>query len=203
MNILTLPKEGRPGILVVEVEGEHWKDIHIKIFGKNPFFFKNCSSWNELETQFKETEYRQAKNYALKRLAAKSQPSIDLKKNLESCLVTSSTIQRILDECSLAGYLNDQEWIERFIQGQLSKKIGPQMIRMKLKVKGIPSHILDPIFNQLIEASDCKEQILHLLKTRYKSKNLSNLREKQKVIASLMRRGFDYSQVKEALNCGE
>jgi regulatory protein len=186
-------------ILTVTWEGEPWRSIHISIFGKNPSLPKQNSTLEEFEKEFTKIEYRLAKAYAIKRLAAMSMPSSTLEQSLKKKLVSIDTIDKILRELESLGYLNDEEWIKSFVRVQLRKKRGPKAILAKLAAKGLPSETIEEHAKQLVVEQDQTSVIQDLLKTKYKHKNLSDYREKQKVLASLVRRGYDISDIIEAL----
>ena len=71
-------------------------------------------------------------------------------------------------------------------------------IRRKLSSLGVDKDIIDNvILNFGVE--DQTEEIIHLLNTKYASK----LSQPQKVMASLVRRGFRYSDIKKAMELSD
>jgi len=176
-------KAGNKEILIVSVDEEPYKEIHTSIFGFNPKF----SSLEELA----EHEYQGAKRYALKRLAMQGTLSSKLRDLLEERLVSTEVIDKVIEDCQQSGYLNDADWVDAFVRCQKRKRIGPQMIRMKLREKGVKTHVeLD--INE-------RTQIKALLESKYKNRDLKDYKERQKVIASLMRKGYTLSSILEEL----
>lgn len=199
MNISTIPKDGRRFVMTICVDDEPWQDVHVKIFGRS-LSFPTCVTLEQLQEQFLTLEYTKVKKYALDCLAMRSYPSTELKKLLEKNLVTSKTIEKIIQEFSCAGYLNDDEWIERYIKAQLRRHVGPQIIISKLMKKGFTHQQAENWIGALMDVGAIQNSIEHLLKTKYKSRNLSDYREKHKVFASLARKGFDISAIKAVLD---
>jgi regulatory protein len=191
-------KEGCRFVITIFVDDEPWMDIHTKIFGRN-FSLPLFNTLEQLQEHFKALEYARAKKYTLDRLAMRSYPSMQLKKLLEKNLVSAPTIEKILKEFARLGYLNDEEWIERFIKSHLARHAGPQMIIAKLINKGISPQEAEKRVERFIDGNDIQKSIQHLLKTKYKNRCLTDYREKQKVFAALVRKGFDSHAIKTAI----
>ena len=136
-----------------------------------------------------------ARRYALMRLSMKSHSIYELRDQLEQKGMSAGIIEQVIEEFIKQGYLNDQEWVDAFIRGQQSRHTGPRSIQRKLRQKGISE---DQIREALLRAG-LKEnqgcQIKKLLTARYKSKDLNDLKQKQKVIAALIRKGFDLDEI--------
>lgn len=106
-------------------------------------------------------------------------------------LFSEETIERIVQELTALGVLNDEEWTASFVRFQSRRKMGPRAIAQKLASKGVRGESLDKAVEEARLGGDQKETILQLLETRYCKRNLSDPKERKKVIASLVRRGFD------------
>lgn len=193
------PKEGRRQIYTIIIDDEPWMDIHTKIFGRNPSF-----SFSEFPDNFKEKffalEYSLAKKYALDCLGRRSYPIAQLKKLLTRNLVSANTIEKVIEDFIRLGYLNDNEWIQRFVKSQLAKHIGPQMILAKLRAKGISQEAAEKYLELLVNHNDSRKSIYHLLNTKYKKRNFVDFREKQKVFQALARKGFDAESILSVLH---
>lgn len=197
MKIDVMPKEGRKEIRTIFVDGEPWRDIHTSIFGKN-FSFPPCATRTEWKVFFEKWEYQRVKNYVIWRLSTQPYHSEQLQKLLRERLVRQQTITKVLEECLSSGYLNDEAWIESFMRNQ-QKKNGLRSILLKLQAKGLTAETVQEIRSNWNRPEEEKEAILSLLRTRYRSKNLNDFREKQKTIASLMRKGYAFEQIQSAL----
>lgn len=200
MKITCLPKEGRRFVLTIYIDEAPWIDVHTKIFGHN-ISLPVCETLEDLHAKFIALEYAKTKKYALDRLALRSYPSAQLKKLLKKNLVSQETIQKILQEVTRLGYVNDEEWIERFVKGQARRHIGPQMIVYKLMNKGISHKQANDCVEKFANPSSALSSIRHLLQTKYKNRPLSDYKEKQKVFAALARKGFDTESIHKALEC--
>lgn len=202
MKISCLPKEGSRLLMTVFIEEEPWRDIHTKIFGRQPLL-PESDSLAAFQEKFKKLEYVKAKKYALDCLALRSYLSIQMKKLLKRNLVSEETIEEILQECTRLGYLNDNEWLEGFVKRQLARHTGPQRIICQLMNKGISRVEAHKYVGMYVQANTSQHSIQHLINTKYKTRNLADYREKQKVFAALIRKGFDIQAVKDTLKVEE
>ncbi len=145
-------------------------------------------------------EFTQAKRYALKRLSERALYSGELSKCLKERLVASQTIEQVIQGCRELGLLNDDEWIEAFIRGHLRRRHSLRTIAWKLQAKGVPAATAKRVTQAHNDTSNDKESIQHLLTTRYRSRDLTNRRERDKVIASLMRKGFSFDAIRDVMS---
>lgn len=134
---------------------------------------------------------------AIRRLARKSYLSHELQEKLLTLGFPSDEVDKTIFHLTAGGYLNDQAWVDSFIGGQERKRVGTSLIIQKLKMKKVPPELyLTRIKESAVSPT---EAIQSLLTTRYKNKNLKNPKEKGQVIASLLRRGYSFSDIKSAL----
>lgn len=199
MNIKVSQKVGRRGILLITVDEEEVGEIHTTIFGPKPPIPSQIDSLQAWEDLFDTLEYQQTKRYVLKRLAERPFHTAELSKCLRERLVRGNTIDRVIGECVESGYLNDKEWVDLFIQGHLRRRHSLRLIAQKMQSRGISSSEAKEAVSQKKDPESEKESIRYLLTTRYRSRNLQNRQDREKVIASLICKGFDYQSIKEAM----
>lgn len=148
-------------------------------------------------------EYKEAKLYAVRRLSRQNMLSVALAKALKQRAISEATIERLISEFIELGYLNDQEWVAGYVRGQVRRKQGPRSIGLKLMNKGVCREEIEEVIGPLKSDEEQKASILALLSTRYKKRNLTDPSEKQKVVASLARRGFSISAILSVLRHDE
>jgi regulatory protein len=197
MKIEIVPKEGRKGVLTLYVDGEAWRDIHSAWAGHHPVF-PVCTTLEEWEDAFDKFEYKRVKGYVIWRLSAQPYHSQMLHKMLRERYARSSTIDKVLKEFQALGYINDEAWIDSYIASR-QKRYGFNAILAQLRSKGLTADVLQAIEMPEKKEEQEKEGILHLLRTRYRSKDLSEYKTKQKVFASLMRKGFAFENIQNVL----
>ncbi len=197
MKIEILPDEQRKGVLHLSVEDGFYREIHTAIFGKRP---KLAFQEGDLSEQFSEVEYKRARFFVLKRLSQRNYSSFELCSQLKERLVSSGTINRVVEECRQLGYIDDDAWLEDFVRRQKLGKNGPKMIASKLYQKGVPQSFYEPVLRDSVSHEDQKEGIQRILQTRFRSKDLSDFNERQKVFGALVRKGYDFEIVKEIVD---
>jgi regulatory protein len=192
-------KEGNKERWEIFIDGEKWREVHRAIFGRKPAFPTfSFSSEADLQVTFDDFEHRRVKGYVLWRLSNQSYHSEQLAKLLRDRLVQDKTIACILGECHELGILDDESWLKSFLRVQ-QKHCGIRLIINKLRAKGLSEESLQDIANQWNDPDGELRTIQQLLQTRYRSKNLTEDKSRQKVIGSLMRKGYRYEQIQAAI----
>jgi regulatory protein len=144
--------------------------------------------------EFNALEVQLAKRSALKRLSMQAMLSNRLIEFLKIRLVSNRAIEIVLQELNESGFINDKSYVDSFVRVQKARCLGPRAIAQKLALKGIKQN--QSLKNlEAYQPEDQKLAISHLLKTRYASRNLKDPRDKQRTIAALARRGFDFSLI--------
>lgn len=180
--------------LILVVNGEEFRFLHTAVYGKHPKFssFANLDEWNRY---FSQLEYSKARNYALRRLSAQGYHSTSLANLLKERYIAPNVIHQVITYCQSIGFLNDVAWIQNFVRSH-RKKMSLSLIKRKLGAKGIN---FEPVQFDSDHLEQERESIKHLILTKYRKKNLEDFKERQKVIASLMRRGFSYNEIRDCL----
>lgn len=183
------------------VEDEVWRTVHVSIFGRSPTF--SCSSAAELNARFDLLEYKGGKSFILRRLSQKNYHSQELMAALSKRNVSKEVSERIVQEFVAQGYLNDATWLASFVRVLRCQRFGFKAILLKLMHKGIPKEeALEAIslFQENEgEVDSTKASIEQLLQTRYRNRQLTDRKERDKVIAALMRKGYELNEIFEVL----
>lgn len=198
MKIEYRPKEGHREVFLIFLDQEPWREVHLAIFGRRPKWpsaVESCSVWQD---QFNELEYQAVKQYVLRRLSSQHYHSAQLTKLLKERFVQSSTIERVIEECIHWGYLNDEAWVESFMRSRL-RRCSLRSLIPKLQARGLPSSLIKEIAAHWQDSDQEVETVKKLLETKYRSKDLKQPQERQKVIASLLRKGYPFTSIKQAL----
>lgn len=141
--------------------------------------------------------YSEARKLLFKKLGMRNYTTSELKRWLKEKGASESDIATLLKECQQLGYIDDGQWLESFVRTQRAKRYGNRMIALKLMQKGFSE---PDISKALSQGQDEEMAIKHLLQSRYRSRDLSDPRQRQKVIASLARRGFSLAMIQKMLD---
>lgn len=186
-------------VISLYVDEEPWKDVHRSIYKKIADFPKFFDNIEELNDYFFNLEAKYALDFILRKLSRKSYHSKEIEKCLLEVLISKKSINAVINKCIGYGFLNDDAWIKNFINRELLSKHGRLLIVNKLRNKGIPEDIIEEYFDSTDSEEIQKEQILRLIQTKYKNRNLQDFKEKEKTIGSLARRGYGLSLIKEII----
>ena len=138
------------------------------------------------------------KNLALYHLSFKQRTKKEVSDYLHSHEIDASIIPGILSELEADNWINDQAYARNILdQNQLSGDKGPLIIRQKLSQKGIEKEILNQLAAEY-DFSGVAERVAKKLLKKYQTK-LPHKALKDKLIQSLMSKGFSYPQAQEAI----
>ena len=111
--------------------------------------------------------------------------------------ISEQTIELLIDKLKQKGLINDLEFARSWIESRKKKK-GIRVIVQELYQKGIDKEIIEDVISR--QSSDVTEEqtAKKLLEKKLKSwQNLPPLQFKKKAYEFLLRRGFQYSLVKD------
>lgn len=194
MKITTQLDQNPAKTFQIFLDDDPWRRGHLSIL-RPAELPSQCTTLEEIEELLLQLELKGAKRYVLRRLAKQNLPSQALATLLSKKEVSSQAIEQVLADCMQGGYIDNNAWIEAYIRTQLARKMGPNVIAQKLRLKGIPSPIITAALQIHASQDQQVEALQRLLATRYRSRDLTQPKEKQKVIAALVRKGFPLSLI--------
>lgn len=110
--------------------------------------------------------------------------------------VDEKNAQKAIDKMLDLGYLDDEKYAKMLLNHLINdKRMSKSFIKQEMFKRGLSSDIIANTLEdvEIDNTSSCAELIL----TKYRNK-LSAEGGKEKVIAALMRKGFSYSDIKDA-----
>ena len=105
--------------------------------------------------------------------------------------VVNDVIDRVVSELKRCGYLNDEDFSRRWIEGHLQRAGGPKKIAHDLRKRGISEDIINAILIEYAPQLNSRERAIELLRKqmwRYKSLDLHKARVR--MYGFLARRGY-------------
>ncbi len=151
---------------------------------------------NGLKELLEESDYRRAKSRAVWYLDRADHTEKGLYEKLLRGGFKKESAAKVVARFIEVGLLDDYRFAENYVERLSSANYSKREILQKLTLKGVPY----PIAKEVLEGKDGNEQdkIKNLLEKKYKTK-LQKEGGAQKVFAALSRKGFSYSQIREAL----
>ncbi|MBE5971817.1 MAG: regulatory protein RecX [Lachnoclostridium sp.] len=141
-------------------------------------------------------EAKKAREKAVYYLQFSGKTENELRRKLAEQEFSPASVDSAIEFLKRYRYLDDEDYVRRFIERHGSKKSRKQMI-YELTQKGVAKDILDPVFEDM--EVDEETQILTILEKRKYPGEEATREEKQKISAYLARKGFSYDAISDAL----
>ena len=200
MKILSCkPQHG--SYLTLSLEGGQIYEIHREIAEKYHLYDTENISEKDLTKMLFDNDVRRAYHRALYLLEGQSYSYhmlfLKLRGNYEE-----EVCYEVMDRLAGLGVINDWKYAENTARRAAEIKLyGPRRIRQILYQKGIPKSVIDKTIAPYTDSEYQTEQILKLMEKKY-SRLLDDISDRKKIEkckASLVRMGYGYSPVAEAV----
>lgn len=196
--ILTHQK-GRGKKIHLLLDDEYQITTDIDFWADN--YIKNGTEIDEYEWQelVVKINYKKAVNKCYDLLSRRDHSVKELREKLLRT-VDSVSANKAINKMLELGYLDDEKYAKSLLNYLIeNKKMSKSFIKKEMYKRGIDNDIISNCLEDV--EIDAISSILDLLETKYISK-LSNSenyqKNKEKVIMSLMRKGFSYGDIKSA-----
>lgn len=174
----------------LEIVFDHVVVQEVKVLFRLPRAEVSFLSVEEVLTWLGEIEVKLAKASAYRLLALRSYSKAMLLDKLKGKGFSLIPCLKVIGEIEQLGYLSDEEFGKRAVDQKIVQGYGPLYIEKYLQSKG-----LDPRLAR--QRMDREKQKQSLMKWARKLKG----KEKSKMIAFLLRRGFDFSLIQNQTSC--
>ena len=142
-------------------------------------------------------QFSYGKNLALYHLSFKQRTVKEVKDYLTQHDIQPETISHVLDNLKKDNWINDRKYANSFIQSNLlTGDKGAFVLKKKLSQKGISSTTIEEELNQF-DFTELTDKVAEKLLKKYQGK-LPSKALQDKLLQSLINKGFSYSQAKTA-----
>ena len=142
-------------------------------------------------------QFSYGKNLALYHLSFKQRTEKEVKDYLTQHDIQPEIISQVLDNLKKDNWINDREYAHSFIQSNLlTGDKGAFVLTQKLSQKGISSNIIEEELNQF-DFTELTDKVAEKLLKKHQGK-LPSKALQDKILQSLINKGFSYSQAKTA-----
>lgn len=146
---------------------------------------------------------KRAKLRAMHLLSDMGRTESQLRTKLKQGGYPDEAIEEAIRYVKSFGYINDAEYVRSFIDSRKEKK-SKKEIYAALKQKGVDSDIIEQVFEEMdYGEEDSRQAIEALMRKRNYNPDSADLKEKQKLMGYLMRKGFRYEDVNSVLNSAD
>ena len=143
-------------------------------------------------------EYEMGMQKAVRALTARERTQKELERSLQRSGYREDTIARIVGYLVELRHLDDERYANQLAQNR-QRKHSARRITHTMQKKGIERSTIDSALGHVEESA--QQELLDDLARKYvrRHPDISTPQERNKAIASLVRRGFDFSSAREAL----
>ena len=142
-------------------------------------------------------QFSYGKNLALYHLSFKQRTAKEVKDYLTQHDIQPEIISQVLDNLKKDNWINDRKYANSFIQSNLlTGDKGAFVLKKKLSQKGISSTTIEEELNQF-DFTELTDKVAEKLLKKYQGK-LPSKALQDKLLQSLINKGFSYSQAKTA-----
>lgn len=186
MELVVLEEE--KGWLSLSIDGNFFRKVATPLFRKK-ITRRLFPSREEFANWFEVLEKKAAREAGYRLLAMRDYPSEILDEKLIQKGISQKIASIVIKELKEEGFVNDDEWMARFVEREFRKGVGPRGILAKLWGKKIKGETASSFVNSMISFEDQIKKIEALFQTKYAHT------PKEKAISSLERKGFDLSAI--------
>lgn len=141
----------------------------------------------------------QARQQLLKYLAEREHSSIECRSYLQRKHYPKPLIESLLEEFGEKRYFDDARYVKIMINSLLERGKSKRAIAAKLKESRLPATLWEQALNELYDPGQSLENLKELmLKLRISYRELPSAKQKEKIFASLYRKGFDLDDIHNA-----
>lgn len=143
-----------------------------------------------------ESDFLRCKNRAMYYLSGGDYTEKAMSQKLKSAGFHGEFVKKTIARLKELGLIDDFRFAQRFVERARENNFSEREIKEKAMLKGVPSDVLRDALGE--NETDEVERIKALLSGRY-AKKLSDSESVEKVIAALLRKGFNFSDIRTAV----
>ena len=157
---------------------------------------------NSVYEKILEGRYHKAIQKALSILTFRDRSEQELRSKLSQAYYPDMIIDRVLDYVRKYGYFNEERFTAAYIRARKNRK-SRLVIKNELLQKGVAEDMIEEAFAEEYDENSEEDAELNIIKKeiakRAKDPDALTYEQKQKIIASLYRKGFDIGKIKQLL----
>lgn len=146
----------------------------------------------------KEVLVKRAKLRAMHLLNAMPRTEQQLREKLAQNEYPEDVIEEAVSYVKSFGYINDEAYIRNFIISRKNSKSKREIV-MLLGQKGLRGELVDNIVEEMYAEESELSTIKEIMRKKRWNPSEMEEKEKQKMLAYLMRKGFSYEEIRRAL----
>jgi regulatory protein len=141
------------------------------------------------------------KERAFRLLAFRPRSEKEIRQKLRLKGAGNKLIEQVVEELKEKGLIDDQKFAASWAESRISNRpMGKFLLRRELMQKGIKKETIEGVIEKAYSEEDEVELARNLLQRKAKTyKNLEDVKTKKRMMDFLLRRGFSYEVVRQAI----
>lgn len=195
-------------MIIVEIKRDKKHTVKVSFDNSKTFNF-DLDYWNEiclhendqidedtLNHHLQESDYVRAKSRGMWFLDRAEYSEKTLYQKIVDGGISGTAAARAISRFKELGLIDDQKLARRLAEYMASSNVSKRETYAKLYNKGIPAAVIKSVLDET--DFDELSQVLAIIEKKYRNK-MSTREDIQKVYAALVRKGFSYSAVRDAI----
>ena len=150
---------------------------------------------NKRQAMCDEEQYQKAAERAAAMLARRAMSAAMLERKLLEKEFCPEAVDYAVERMRILGAINDTAYAEQLLRSCTRKGYGVLRMRQELRQRGVPQDIIADVLEQVEPNWDAMRALLD----KKLDGDVSDRRECEKAMAALQRRGFLFSEIREAM----
>jgi regulatory protein len=145
--------------------------------------------------------FQEALKSGLSYLRARPRSVNEVVEKLRKKQVVDDVIEKVILELERCGYLNDEDFSRRWVEGHLHRSGGPQKFAHDLRKKGIAQDIIDATLTEYAPQLSSRDRAVELLRKQlWRYKFLDSRKARSRMYGFLARRGYDAYAIRDIVD---
>ena len=188
--------------LFLDTEEKYWirpSDVSVACFHEGDEY-----SREDFLQKIRVIQYPHALNYAVSMLAKRPCSKEEIRTRLLHKNYAEDVSDLVIYKLEKENLINDEDFSEQWTRYRISRKYGPALIRRELKMKGIEESLIVKQLDTLDSDENFRNAVQLAGKAWNRMKPGEDIRKsRQKVISSLVRKGYDWETARAACEQAE
>ena len=156
-------------------------------------------SYEEFQTWLLPKQKQEALHLAVAMLHMRDHSEGEIRQKLKP-YYPSDVIRYVVTKLHKEHWLNDEQFALRFMKARLQKQQGRAKIIYELRQRGVAEDVIQQAVDSLTEDSGAQAAIDCAKKLMKRYAKEEAYKQKQKVLASMARRGYSFQEASQAMN---
>ncbi len=145
-------------------------------------------------------DFNKLLSYSLKILSRKDYSVFEIKERLFKRCEDSRIVESVISKLLSIKALDDERFVENFVDVKINRGWGPVRIGYELKKRGIDEALYSPVIEKKYSDKRIRENILKNIKKWLRTKGeITNFKDSKRLFDHLLRLGFDRENILDIL----